>query len=295
MEDVNDSFMAMQNIDIDDLTQNLQVLVENNNLKRLDLSIDPNGDRSKNLITLPKDLSLLVSLEELNLNGNKFQDIYQVINCLTTLPNLVSLYINLDEEEQVDYIMKHLPRLEKLNGLDVDRDEGEEEEEESEEEHPVEENQDIGQNINTNHIDFYNKEDVESFETNQENTAFMKDAYGSLSPHTNGEEKENVKDNIEGSFHDSHRISVNENKSQHPQISPDIQLDELEGIAILYDTIREIHKKRNPESDQELARDFDQHLQRVMKNLSQTVQNTSAPEGIKTINGLKARYDLYDI
>ena len=89
MEDVNDSFMAMQNIDIDDLTQNLQVLVENNNLKRLDLSIDPNGDRSKNLITLPKDLSLLVSLEELNLNGNKFQDIYQVINCLTTLPNLV--------------------------------------------------------------------------------------------------------------------------------------------------------------------------------------------------------------
>ena len=43
---------------------------------------------------------------------------------------LKSLYINLQEEEQVDLIMRNLPDLEYLNGLPVDRDDGEEENEE---------------------------------------------------------------------------------------------------------------------------------------------------------------------
>lgn len=58
---------------------------------------------------------------------------FRTIDSLTTLPNLRSLHINLGTEEQVDYIMKHLPQLELLNGLDVEHSLAEEEEEEDEE------------------------------------------------------------------------------------------------------------------------------------------------------------------
>jgi cell division septum initiation protein DivIVA len=78
-------------------------------------------------------------------------------------------------------------------------------------------------------------------------------------------------------------------------VRSDIPLEELERVAILYDSIRDLHKKLNPTKDQELARDFDQHLQRVMKSLYQSVQSASVPEKVKTVNGLKAKYDLYDI
>jgi len=37
------------------------------------------------------------------------------------MPELKSLYINLHEEPQVDLIMRELPYLEFLNGLPVDR------------------------------------------------------------------------------------------------------------------------------------------------------------------------------
>ena len=43
------------------------------------------------------------------------------------MPALRSLYINLQEEEQVDMIMRQLQELEYLNGLPVDRDALEEE------------------------------------------------------------------------------------------------------------------------------------------------------------------------
>jgi hypothetical protein len=50
------------------------------------------------------------------------------------MPNLKVLFINLHEEEQVDYLLRSLPNLEYLNGLAVERDalfndENEEEEE----------------------------------------------------------------------------------------------------------------------------------------------------------------------
>ena len=40
---------------------------------------------------------------------------------IATLPVLRSLYVNLQTEDQVDLIMRHLPNLEYLNGLPVDR------------------------------------------------------------------------------------------------------------------------------------------------------------------------------
>ena len=82
---------------------------------------------------------------------------------------------------------------------------------------------------------------------------------------------------------------------QEHKARSDIPLEELERVAILYDSIRSLHKKQNPKKDEELARDFDQHLQRVMKSLYQSVQSASVPERVKSVNGLKAKYDLYDI
>ena len=38
------------------------------------------------------------------------------------MPRLISLNINLEAEDQVDLIMRLLPNLEVLNGLDVERD-----------------------------------------------------------------------------------------------------------------------------------------------------------------------------
>lgn len=63
-----------------------------------------------------------------------FKDTYKTIDSLMSLPRLKALNINLNEEEQVDYIMKQLPDLEYLNDLEVERDSEEEEEEDEDEE-----------------------------------------------------------------------------------------------------------------------------------------------------------------
>jgi len=89
---------------------------------------------------LPNDLQNLTNLFELNVKAkiwvNKLSDIFRAVDVLTKLPNLKSLHVDLDQEEQVDYVIKGLPELEFLNGLAVDRD-MEAEEEEEEEEEPV--------------------------------------------------------------------------------------------------------------------------------------------------------------
>ena len=88
-------------------------------LKKLNLS--------QNLLTeLTNNMSCLTKLEELNLNGNMFSNTYKTIDTIVTIPKLRLLNINLNEEDQVDYIMKVLPDLEFLNGLAVDRDDEEE-------------------------------------------------------------------------------------------------------------------------------------------------------------------------
>ena len=75
-------------------------------------------------------MSKLHKVENLNLQNIEFTDFNQVVLGLATMPALKNLYINLQEEEQVDLIMRNLPNLEYLNGLPVDRDDGDEENEE---------------------------------------------------------------------------------------------------------------------------------------------------------------------
>lgn len=183
--------------------------------------------------------------------------------------------------------MKCLPELLLLNGLEVERDVEEEEEEEEDEDSAGQE-----------HMPFYDRNqesEDDNVDLNEDNTAFMKDAYGSLSPNAQVEGKENVQEVLRKGMTKNNGEEKKERDGRSGQMTSEIQLDELESVAILYDNIRAIHRDRSPESDQSLAQDFDQHLQRVMQNLSQAVQNSNAPKNMKTVNSLKAKYDLYDI
>lgn len=52
-----------------------------------------------------------------------------------------------------------------------------------------------------------------------------------------------------------------------------INADEFEEIAEIYDSIRLLHSKINPERDSALAEDFDNRLKVIMENLSQYVNS----------------------
>ena len=79
---------------------------------------------SNNLRDLPDTLpQVLPNLEVINLNNNPLEDVVAVADVLAGCPQLKSLFIALSVEEEVDYVLKKLPRLEYLNGLAIDREE----------------------------------------------------------------------------------------------------------------------------------------------------------------------------
>ena len=99
-------------------------------IAHLDSLVEPIGKFSAledlnladNLLThLPVELSLWTNVASLNLSNLNFADFEETIHALNSLPSLKSLYMNLEEEIQVDFILSVLPRLEFLNGLPVDR------------------------------------------------------------------------------------------------------------------------------------------------------------------------------
>ena len=102
--------------------------------------------KDNQITELPMDMSGLIHIANLNLNGNQFSNVSdrfniimqlsETIQALQSLPNLRSVYMNLFKEDQVDYIMRTLENLEFLNGLKVERGilyEGDQEEQEEEE------------------------------------------------------------------------------------------------------------------------------------------------------------------
>ena len=71
---------------------------------------------------LPADLSQLAQIREINLSGNPLENLQKAVESLSTMPQLESLQINLHLEEEVDFLLRSLPRLQILNGLAVERD-----------------------------------------------------------------------------------------------------------------------------------------------------------------------------
>ena len=67
-------------------------------------------------------MSILKNVTNLNFQNIVFTDFEQSVKSIATVPQLRSLYINLESEDQVDMIMRFLPELEYLNGLPVERD-----------------------------------------------------------------------------------------------------------------------------------------------------------------------------
>ena len=88
-------------------------------------------DLSDNLIqSVPDSLGQhLTQLETINLNGNPIpqddESFMGVVDSLSLIgpPGLKVVYISLTREDQVDFILRKLPKLEMLNGLAVDREE----------------------------------------------------------------------------------------------------------------------------------------------------------------------------
>ena len=80
--------------------------------------------QSNNLRELPECLPLVLpNLQLINLNNNPLEEVLAVADVLAGCPQLKSLFIALSVEEEVDYVLKKLPRLEYLNGLAIDREE----------------------------------------------------------------------------------------------------------------------------------------------------------------------------
>ena len=81
-------------------------------LPHLQLSLAENRIKS-----LPNDLSMLRGIESINLNNNLIKDVMGTAVALKSLPRLKALNINLNSEEEVDFLIRTLPNLEFLNGL----------------------------------------------------------------------------------------------------------------------------------------------------------------------------------
>ncbi|CDW83017.1 UNKNOWN [Stylonychia lemnae] len=74
------------------------------------------------MVELPMQLkNYIIYVKELNINNNPFKDINQVINALKNLPNLISLYMSLYEEDTVHAVITQLTQLQFLNGIEISR------------------------------------------------------------------------------------------------------------------------------------------------------------------------------
>ena len=109
------TFLDLQDQEIEDLDVIMDLLSQFQLLEELNLS-------NNQFQSLPHDLSSLKNVANMNLQNIVFDQFEQSVESIATLPNLRSLYINLQTEDQVDHIMRLLPNLEYLNGLPVDRD-----------------------------------------------------------------------------------------------------------------------------------------------------------------------------
>lgn len=65
-----------------------------------------------------------------------------------------------------------------------------------------------------------------------------------------------------------------------------LRSDDLEAVAVLYDCIRELFKEQNPDKDNLLADQFDEHVQHVMRDLTVKL-NSKDSKAVMHTNVLK--------
>lgn len=103
-EKLNLSFLQIESLD--DI---IYELYHFDNLKEVDLSCN-------RIRKMPVDLSVLKSLERIDLTNNLFDNIEQVLTALNTIPNLKEVNINLDQNQLKNNISHYLPNIDVFNG-----------------------------------------------------------------------------------------------------------------------------------------------------------------------------------
>ncbi|CAD8178548.1 unnamed protein product [Paramecium octaurelia] len=171
---------------IESLEELLPQLANFSNLKELNL----HGNR---LSYLPDDLSLLDTVEVLDISNNIFSDLGQVVDALSTMPNLIHLEITLSSKEEEQYILECLTNLQILNSQKVNGDqEGGDETLEQQSEQQSERSMSAVQDITLQQYDLeqmailydsireYKKEDQEDKQFDQQIRAIMLDLQSKL-------------------------------------------------------------------------------------------------------------------
>ncbi|CAD8197563.1 unnamed protein product [Paramecium octaurelia] len=166
---------------IDNLEELLPQLANFSNLKELNL----HGNR---LAYLPDDLSLLDTVEVLDISNNIFSDLGQVVDALSTMPNLIHLEITLQSKEEEQFILECLSNLQILNSQKVNGEqEGADETQEQQSEQQSERSMSAVQDITLQQYDLeqmailydsireYKKEDQEDKQFDQQIRAIMLD------------------------------------------------------------------------------------------------------------------------
>lgn len=247
---------------ISDISPVISVVNDNPQVGRLNLS-------DNNITQLPRDLSGLKEVYEINLIDNDLEPFEDAILALSSAPKLESLHLNLHEEAQVDFVIRNLPHLKYLNGEAIDRnelnsetgqDEASERGDQQYDELPkeiieVEEEEPTIEQHET-------KEEVKQRSDNDHNTSFADSCYGTLSS-------------------DSEEVSLK------PR--------DLETIALIFDKIRNMHRKNKLSSDKQMASDFDKHLKSCMQKLSSIVTDDNISNHKKNSAVLKTKFDLGEI
>lgn len=65
--------------------------------------------------------------------------------------------------------------------------------------------------------------------------------------------------------------------------------EDLKAVALLYDGVRELIREQNPEKDNSLAEQFDEHVKYIIRDLT-TKLNSKDSRAIKQTNVLKVPY-----
>lgn len=267
--------------DIEDFDELIPLLVKFENLKVLSLV-------NNRILTMPHDLSCLETVEDINLNGNVFEDLKHVIIALTTMPSLRSLHINLHEEEQVDFIFRNMPGLEMLNDTAVEREDFEAEGEGDQQYEDDEQEMSNGHSRQEQDVSDHRMqhEDQEEQEDQEESREYQHQQKQMHHQYQNEQESENDQEELHG--------DENNNESEQELEDVIIKPEDLEIIAVLYDAIRALRRRIDEDNDKNLADDFDRHLKNVMTELNESI-TTDDPKHIKSANLLNAKYSLYEI
>lgn len=219
-----------------DVASIFESIARNPKIKRINFS--------DNYITkLPKDLSYLTEIEELNLIDNELDPFENAVLSLINMPKLDSLHLNLHEADQVDFVIRKLPNLRILNGEPIDREDFNNESTCNE---PFEDN---SQSKTHDHINQIKEED-------QEDDSELPSSYVEKTKNEDLKEDHPIKEleRINSSF----AAESQDASSDTEEIS--LRPQDLESIALIFDKIRNMHRKNKMSNDKEMANEFDRHL-----------------------------------